>query len=284
MKNSILITALAGLLTFSACSGGYKKTETGLQYKFLKEPGQGRKPRGGDFVLMEYTMHVEDSILVSTYDDPDPHLLELPENPPVQNELMQAILMMGEGDSARFKLNSDSLEIKTGWERPAFVKPGQMLIVTIALHKTLTAKEYQKYQWEDYIAKRKRVLAQFTEYLKKSNKTFTLDSSTGIRYHIEKPGNGLPIVDGQKVSFHVTGKVLGSDIDFLNTYMEGRPMELELGKDYQPPAMQVMPKYLKDGESGIFLVPFDMGYGKSGRYGVPAYANLIFEIKDIRIQ
>jgi len=82
MKNSILITALAGLLTFSACNGGYKKTETGLQYKFLKEPGQGRKPRGGDFVLMEYTMHVEDSILVSTYDDPDPHLLELPENPP----------------------------------------------------------------------------------------------------------------------------------------------------------------------------------------------------------
>jgi FKBP-type peptidyl-prolyl cis-trans isomerase len=61
-------------------------------------------------------------------------------------------------------------------------------------------------------------------------------------------------------------------------------MELELGKDYQPPAMQVMPKYLKDGESGIFLVPFDMGYGKTGRYGVPAYANLIFEIKDIRIQ
>jgi FKBP-type peptidyl-prolyl cis-trans isomerase FkpA len=283
MMNRITVLILIALAA-AACNSGYKKTDTGLQYKFLKEPGKGRKARGGDFVLMEYTMQSGDSLLISTYNDPDLHVLELPEELPLYNELVQAILMMGEGDSARFKLSSDSLEIKTGWERPPFVKPGALLTVTIALKRVMSGKEYQQYTWEDYIEKRQRVLEQFTAYATEKGLTFTVDSTTGIRYHISSPGDGLPIRDGQRISMHITGKVIGGEYDFLNTYMEGRRMELELGKDYQPPALQHMPKYLKDGESGIFLVPFDMGYGKAGRYGVPPYANLVFEIKDIRIQ
>jgi len=281
MKRSILL--LLPLVILAACSG-YDKTESGLRYKFLKEPGKGRKPRGGDVVLMEYTMASGDSVLVSTYSDPDPHVLELPSALPEQNELIQAILMMAENDSARFQISSDSLERRTGWERPAFVAKGSMLTVTIALKKTLSREEFQKYQWEDYMAKRRRVKQQFEAYEKQSGMRFTLDSATGIRYHIFKGGGSIPITDGQRVSMHVSGKVLGMEGDFLNTRMEGRKMELELGKEYQPEAMRHMPEFLKDGESGIFLVPFDMGYGKEGRFGIPPYANLIFEINDIRIQ
>lgn len=279
-----LIPFLTPLLILSACGGGYDKTETGLRYKFLKEPGKGHKPRGGDVVLMEYTMASGDSVLVSTYGDPDPHVLELPSTPPAQNELMQAILMMGEGDSARFLISSDSLEQRTGWERPAFVTKGSDLTVTIALKRTLSKEAFRKYQWEDYMNKRLRIKKQFDDYAAKSGMNFTLDSATGIRYHVFKGGGSIPITDGQRVSMHVTGKVLGMEGDFLNTRMEGRKMELELGKEYKPEAMRYMPKFLKDGESGIFLVPFDMGYGKEGRYGIPPYANLIFEINDIRIQ
>lgn len=275
---------LLPLLGLAACGDGYDKTETGLPYKFLKGPGKGRKPRGGDMVLMEYTLASGDSVLTSTYGDPDLHVLEIPPTPPEQNELMQAILMMGENDSARFLISSDSLEQRTGWERPAFVAKGSMLKVTIALKRTLSKDEYKKYQWDDYIAKRMRVKEQFEAYEKQSGLQFTLDSTTGIRYHIVKGGGSIPIKDGQRVSMDVSGRVLGLEGDFLNTRMEGRRMELEMGKEYQPEAMRHMPKFLKDGESGVFLVPFDMGYGKGGRYGIPPYANLIFEIKDIRIQ
>jgi FKBP-type peptidyl-prolyl cis-trans isomerase len=282
MKRSSLF--LLPLMLFYGCGDGYQETESGLRYQFLHGPGKGRKPRGGDVVLMEYTMASGDSVLVSTYGDPDPHVLELPPTPPEQNELMQAILMMAEQDSARFQLSSDSLELRTGWERPAFVSKGSMLTVTIALKKTLSKEEFRKYQWDDYVSKRKRVLKEFLAYEQKSGKRFTLDSATGIRYHITKGGGSIPILDGQRVNFHVSGQVLGLEGFFLNTQMEGRKMELELGKEYQPEAMRHMPKYLKDGESGLFLVPFDMGYGKTGRYGIPPYANLLFEINDIRIQ
>ncbi|NTW31395.1 MAG: hypothetical protein HGB12_01975 [Bacteroidetes bacterium] len=83
MKKNHLVTLLisASLLTFSSCSDypGYKKSDTGLYYKFHVENDDAQKPEMGDVLTinMSYKLMGKDTFLFNSKDMPETSRLML---------------------------------------------------------------------------------------------------------------------------------------------------------------------------------------------------------------
>jgi FKBP-type peptidyl-prolyl cis-trans isomerase len=108
-------------------------------------------------------------------------------------------------------------------------------------------------------------------------------TNTGIRYLIEKPGDGPKPVDGQKVAVLYVGKLLdGTQFDAAQDpkkafeFRVGREAVIK-GWDQVLPLMQV-------GEKRLVIIPSELGYGSRGQLPkIPRDATLVFEIQLLKI-
>lgn len=102
-------------------------------------------------------------------------------------------------------------------------------------------------------------------------------SDSGLYYVINEPGTGAQPIASSNVT--VAYKGYFTDNSIFDQSEEGTSFSLQ----------QVIPgwtegiTYFKEGGNGILLVPSNLGYGLSGRSGIPGGAVLIFDINLISV-
>jgi FKBP-type peptidyl-prolyl cis-trans isomerase len=276
MKKSILVlTALAGLMLASCQS--FKKGEGGLEYKFFEDKG-GEKAVGGDVLAMDIVVKTDrDSLLASTYD------LGLPQIAPViPDSLVQGgypgdnntiLKMLGEGDSATFKLNLDTMAARTGQPKPDFAD--KYIQFTIKVKKL-----FKKGSLTDV----------------ESNKLQPKKTATGLQYVIKEEGSGANPVVGDTVVLNYTGKLTNEKLFDTNdpelAKKEGKfnpmrpyePLRVRIGHTPVIPGWTEGLQLLKKGGKATLIIPSSLGYGERQQSNeIPPYAPLVFDVEVLDI-
>lgn len=283
----------AGLLLVmmvgSSCNN-YSKTETGLRYKFLKRSENQALPVVGDYLQCHYSItNSDDSVVFSNFGrNPDRILLVAPTHK--GGDIMEALSIMAEGDSAQFLIVADSFFYKTRLETelPSYIKPNTDLKFIIKMEKRLN-----KYQMDSLTnAERLQRLTEESEnikaYVKKKGLVMQMDSSNGlmVQYHAKASADTAKVIhENSRVKFHFIGKLF-DDTEFYNTYTLGQPQIVQMIREqFQPIGMYDMLLKMKAGEKATFILPYDLAFGARGVDGmIPPYSTLVYEINILKVE
>ena len=110
-------------------------------------------------------------------------------------------------------------------------------------------------------------------------------TTSGIRYIIQRQGTGGKPARGRNVSVHYTGRLLNGTV-FDDSRERGRPIEFAVGTGRVIPGWDEMVLDMRTGERRLVIIPPELGYGAQGAGGgaIPPNAFLVFEMELINIR
>ena len=288
MKKHCVIFAWVGLLAmmlFTACTQrypGYKKTQTGLYYKFHSCDVSAIQPKLTDFLKVEMTCYLHDSLYYDWQGSQHEVYTQL-KAPIFSGDLQEAYAMMHVGDSASFYVKADSIAVLYYEQDPTAVglNPEDYFRYEVKLLDVKTAEEFQA-----DIEKMKESLKMqsrkaLEDYIADNNINVTPESSGVYIIPMEK-GKGRCPVKGEKV-----------ELDFSATLLDGQPvgstfdspekLSFVLGEGNTIQGWEEIVPIMHLGERVKAIIPFDLAYGEHSVGEIPAYANLVYDIKLLKI-
>jgi len=282
---SLVLIIVAGLLVLNSCSlfsdyPGYKKTKSGLLYKFYDKK-DSRKAEIGDYITVEMKYKTnEDSLLFDGSGDTFP--LELIE-PVFAGDINEALSLMGKGDSASFIIRADSFLLKNVQltRIPDFIDEKSKIIFNIRMHNVQSLEELEKEKENARTAGLKKEEEMINNYCLTNNIAVTPEIS-GLYYIPVLSGNGIAAAPGKRVSVHYIGKFLDGTV-FDSSYSRGKPIEFDLGRGQVIPGWEEGITKMKKGGKCVLLIPSNLGYG-AGRGQIPPYTPLVFEVELIDVK
>lgn len=305
MKKSILILGLALTVLMGACQR-FEKGEGGLQYRIVEDKGQ-EKAVAGDLLSVEMKVTTDrDSLLSSTYKIGLPQIINIaPDSIPglYAGDYNSIFKMLGEGDSAVFKLDLDTMAAKSMQPKPDFADKYIIFNVRVNRHfkkgeltdsalyaevNTYFEGEIEKLQ----VAEEGKI----NNYIQQNNLE-PLKTASGLQYVIVEEGTGEKPVAGDTVEVNYTGALTNGDVfdtsiqevaESNNIYNAMRPYE---PAKFAIGVRQVIPGWdeglllLPKGSKAKLIIPSELGYGERGdmRGTIPPFAPLVFDIELIDI-
>lgn len=253
-------------------------TASGLYYIPIVE-GTGMTPTEGTWIDIEYNgMLIDGTIFATSYESTaeanniyiedflyGPSRVQLGQIP--MKGLNEGIKLMKVGGIAKFIIPSS---LGLGGDASGDVPGYSTLIYTIELLEAFDdpAEHEQEKIWE---------------YLKESEFENLDSTASGLYYIVEKEGTGPKFRDGDLVSVYYTGQLL-----------DGRDFDSNIGEEaltFMVPGEYIIPgwnegiKLMRDGEYGILIIPYQLGYGEEGRLNefghvmIPPYMTLVYYMK-----
>lgn len=303
MKKSILVLAAAVGLFTTSCQN-FKQGDGGLEYKIVKDEGAAKAVDGDHlFVDMIVTSDRNDSLIQSTYDMGLPQYVNVvPDTIPgnYKGSYSSMFKHLGEGDSAVFRLNLDTMAAKSG--QPKLPIADKYLTFTVKVRKhfkkaelpdSVAHVELDNY-YKELIAGLEKAEAGKIEGYVKSNKLEPKKTQSGLQYVITTEGTGEKPVDGDTVQVNYVGKLIhGKVFDTsikeeaekaklqINPMRTFEPIKFTLGVDPVIPAWTEGLKLLNKGSKATLIIPSNLAYGSNGapQGGIAPYAPLIFDVE-----
>lgn len=304
MKKSILFLAAAGLM--ASCQN-FQKGEGGLEYRYVKE-GSGEKAQAGDVLAFNLIVASDrDSILANTYEMGLPQAQPVPADSMLQNSYPgdpnSILKMLGEGDSAIFRINLDTMAARTGQPKPEFAdKYIQFTFKVEKLFKKGSLTDSAIYAqvnsyFDGEIEKLKTSEeTKISKYVEK-NKLQPKKTASGLQYVIKEEGSGNTPATGDTVVLNYTGALAATDKIFdtnnvdlakknnlhnpMRTY---EPMKVAVGETPVIAGWTEGLKLLNKGTKATLIIPSTIGYGQQGSMGgIPPYAPLVFDLEILDI-
>ncbi|MEJ5054805.1 FKBP-type peptidyl-prolyl cis-trans isomerase [Sphingobacterium sp. MYb382] len=305
MKKSILFLSAAVTLLATAACQNFKKGDGGLEYNIIKDAG-AEKAKAGDLLSVDLIVKSDrkDSLLQSTYDIGLPQIVNIaPDSIPglYAGDYNSMFKFLGEGDSAVFRLNLDTMAAKTGQPKPEFADKFVTFTVKVRKHfKKGNLTDSALYSQIDTYFKGE------IEGLKKAEETklskYVADkklepkkTASGLQYVIKEEGKGNKAVAGDTVVVNYTGTLVsGKVFDTNNAEVAKKENTFSPMRQYEPirfrvghdPVIQGWTEglqLLNKGSKAIFLIPSSLGYGERGGGSIPPYAPLVFEVELVDI-
>jgi FKBP-type peptidyl-prolyl cis-trans isomerase FkpA len=288
MRNLNLFFLLCMALLLGSCNN-YSKTESGLRYKFLKKSTIKDLPEIGEYLQCYYSItNSEDSTILSIFGKtPDRILLSQPTHK--GGDIMEALSIMSEGDSAEFLINADSFYLVTRQELslPGYVKSGTDLRFTIKMDRRLNKYQVDSLVNVEKIARWNEEITNINNYIRKNGLDMSIDSATGLRmqFHTRMPDSAQAVREDRVVQFHFIGKLMDGT-EFYNSYTMGQPQTVRVRREqFQPIGMYEMLIKMKQGEKATFILPYDLAFGAKGAEGmIPPFSTLIYELNILKVE
>jgi len=280
---SILTLTLIATL-FLACSKypGYKKTDSGLYYKFYTKSDDTLKPKINDIMKLYLSYGTKDSLLM---DGKEEFLLQLTE-PQFKGDINEALAMMSKGDSASFIMPADSFFKKiVHMPLPDFIDSTEMLYFNAKMLDFFTQEEFIKRMNEENALKEQQEMANLTEYLK-NNEITIQPTESGLIYVEIKKGTGPQATQGKKVKVHYTGTLLdGTKFDSSYDHPDQQPLEFTIGEHRIIPGFEEGVSLMRKGGKARLIMPSKLAYGsRPAGPNIPAFSTLIFEVELVDVQ
>lgn len=311
MKKSILFLSAATLMVAASCQN-FQKGEGGLEYKIVKDAG-AEKAVSGDLLSVDMTIRSDrkdasgkDSLLNSTYDMGLPQIVNIaPDSIPgmYAGDYNSMFKFLGEGDSAVFRLNLDTMAAKTGQPKPEQIGDSYVTF-TIKVRKhfkkgeltdSALYAEVDSYFQGELEALKTAEEGKINGYVS-SKKLEPSKSATGLQYVIEEEGAGDKASLGDTVVVNYTGQLTnGTVFDTNNEELakkEGlanpmrtyEPIRFSLGNDPVIQGWTEGLQLLSKGGKAKFIIPSSLGYGdRPAGNKIPPYAPLVFDVELVDI-
>jgi len=312
MKKGIVIL-FAATLGLAACNN-YKKGDGGLMYQIHKDGGNA-KIKTGDIVKLNFIQKNErDSVMFSTYDIEQAQVFPVGKKA-YGGDMNDVLFLFGEGDSATFKLNLDTMAKHTGQPKPPTAAKDTYLVFTVKVEKVLTKGtnetdstfnvRAQEFFQKDYLAGVARLKSAEDGKIKKyiaDNSLKTKTTASGLQYVISAPGNAERPVPGDTIMLNYTGKLLtkkadgkesifdssiektAKDAGIYNQLAKYGPRAFVLGSAI--PGFEEGYQLVGKGGKILCIIPSKLGYGEGGQpqAKITPYSPLAFELEVVDIK
>jgi len=286
----LMVFALISQACSSSDIPGYKKTDSGLYYKYhIKE--KGVKAEIGKIITFDLVYSDDDGNILMDTRGGYPSVMELiaSEYP---GDIYEGLSMMAVGDSVSFILNADQF-FKITAKMPdteGFIAEGGKLHLDIKMLKVQTLEEFEK-EYEELMAKQnqendmayQREQATLEQYLK-DNK-ITQDPLPSGLFFIEKTkGSGPKVQAGQEVSVHYTGMFLDGRV-FDSSVERGEPITFPIGRGRVIPGWDEGIMLMNVGGKARLIIPSFLAYGDEGAGNViPPFTTLLFDVEIVGVK
>ena len=312
MKKGIIIL-FAATLGLAACNN-YKKGPGGLMYQIHKDGGKD-KIKEGDIVKLNFIQKNErDSVMFNTFDMEQPQIFPVGKKM-YAGDMNDVLYLFGEGDSATFKLNLDTMAKYSGQPKPPANAKDTYIVFTVKVEKVLAKakgeadstfqKKAQEFFQKDYqadVAKKKGAEAgKITKFIE-DNKLKVQTTASGLKYVITNPGSAEKPVLGDTIMLNYTGKLLTKKADGSERIFDTSVEKVAKDAKIHNPMAQYAPRpftignaipgfdegYQLIGKGGkiTLIIPSNLGYGEGGQpqAGISPFSPLCFEIEIVDIK
>jgi len=287
MKKSIVAVSLVALL-LAACSST-KETKSGFKYNVVRA-GDGKLPAKGQILILNMTFKdSKDSIWSDSRKADYPTMVQKQDSVPQGDAVLEIFQILTKGDSVTFQVKTKDLFEKT-FKSP--IPPGVdttgFFSFEIGVTDVVSEEDARKLQneimaklGEKEAEKQKEQLAIDTvlidNYLKEKA-IVAQKTASGLRYVIEKQGQGDNAKAGQTVrinyiGFLLDGRCFDSSIESAaranNVFNEERkpyePLELVLGYRQVIPGWEEAIMLMNKGSKLTVFIPSGLAYGPRKR-------------------
>lgn len=303
MKNLMKTVALffATALMFTACDPksdieGFKKTKSGLHYKFVQENKGAQQAQPGDVLVVEMKMRLDDSLLFDNSGNPQ-RMFEITE-PMFAGDINEGLQMLHIGDVATFAVEADSMAAR--FPMPPFYKQGvgSKIYYEINLSGIITKESIDKEKADFAAAMEKMreeepaILAKYIE----DNGIKVKPTESGLYIIEKKKGKGPKVENGKAVKVNYTGKLLdgkvfdtsvesvAQDAGIYNPARPYEPLAYVVGEMSLIKGWEEAMSTLSQGSVATIIMPSNLGYGAQGAQVIPPYSPLIFELEVVSVK
>jgi FKBP-type peptidyl-prolyl cis-trans isomerase len=266
----------AAVILLASCGTNYQKTKSGLLFKIVSK-GNGPEIKKGEFLKVHYSQKVNDSVVISSFDNGLPAYPRVDSVGPVYN-VLEVLPGMREGDSAVVVELGDTLE-KRGM-LPPYMKKTDKRTWTIKAVKILKDQDAMqadlKKELDDYQVKQKKI---FESYV--ANKPNLEKTAGGVYIHIKEQGKGARADSGKIISARYKGKFMPSEKVFETNMDDPNkpPLQFPLGYGEVIRGWEEGFRLLNAGAKATMYIPYQLAYNdQAGPGGIP-YQNLIFDVE-----
>jgi FKBP-type peptidyl-prolyl cis-trans isomerase FkpA len=278
MKKFALLLA-AGSFILAACNNkDFKKTESGIEYRFLKDDKESINASAGDVLLSNLRMSIEsnDSLLMETFSTNS--LQYLPYEEP---SLKQIFSLLSKGDSVEFFINADTLFQKTfGMPTPPWIASGERIRFIMAVSDILNQEQLETKNKEQLESMRMEDEQSLKAYLEKQPNVKTTES--GLMYIVVKEGKGKAPKRGDQVSMLYTGYFTNEDV-FDENQSKDEPFKFSVGLGQVIPGWDEGVLLMKEGAQYKFIIPWNLAYGESGSGPIMPFSSLVFDVELLKV-
>jgi len=288
MMQKKLVLVLSVMIAFLSVScnsqfKGYKKTSSGLYYKFYVKT-DSLLPKAGDVVTLGMSYKVGDSMLFNSNEIPQAFQLILQE-PQYAGDIYECIAMMAKGDSAEFAIKADSFFYITAGapSLPSYIDSSSYIYFNIKMKKFQTREEADMEKEAEMEAIRNKEPELIEGYLKANNIT-TQPDEEGLYIIQTKKGTGKKVANGLIILINYTLKFTTGDTLFT-TYTKGELIDFEYGTQFDTKGFNKAIGQMRQGDKATFIVPSSLAFGAEGageRLG--PYTPLVYDIEVVDIK
>ncbi len=258
----------------------FRKTKSGLEYKYIKS-GKGKIfPKVGDVVYFDMTYATANDSVVFNTKSIDPNF-KMRLTPPSHAGgcFEEALMMMRQGDSMVFKIDAENfLKYTHGKVNvPSYVKKGDKFIFRIKLNEIVDGSSYAKQNAELY-----------QYYLDQENsliERYVLDidfprkvTESGLNIFIISKGAGKKPVKGNLVTIDYTAGFIDGSV-FDSTIERKKPFGFVIGNSEVIDGLEEAVMNMNVGNHCLLIIPFRLAYGEEKNGVVAPFSTLVFEIE-----
>ena len=283
MKRNHLLIAVAcfsAMVLVTACTQkfpGYKKTQSGLYYKFHSLNASAPQPKLTDFLKVEMACYLHDSLYYD-WEGTQKDVYSQLKKPIFKGDLQEAYAMMHIGDSASFYVKADSVAKLYYNQDPNVVglKPDDYFRYEIKLLEVKSEEEFRAEIERMKETMRTDSEKAFFEYLKANN--ITDYTASGLFFSKSVVTKGVKPQKGQMARIKFVASFLDGTV-FGNSDQLGEHYDVEVGEGKVLKGLDEGIGMMRVGEKARFVLPYTLAYG-SNPYGfIPAYSNLVFDVE-----
>lgn len=264
--------------------GGWEKTTRGGYFRVTEGKKWDKMPGAGFHIVFQYVLTGPEGDTLVNLAKPgvEQHMM-YPVEP--RNELEDAMQNGAPGSVVEVLIPTDSLKQRISGNLQIMNLPsGENAKFIIRIIKVLNDAQYAGYQNQRFMERLQKENRVIDDFVAKAKKAWVLDSTKFIKYCIENKTAAARFAEGQMVSFHAEVATLDGQL-LINSAPTGKKYLMEIGKNtYNLAAFDQVLQYMAEGESGVFLVTSDYGYGDQGYMNmVKPYTPLMIRITDLTL-
>ncbi|MBR1792417.1 MAG: FKBP-type peptidyl-prolyl cis-trans isomerase [Bacteroidales bacterium] len=305
MKTTVKFFAmmLAGMVLLASCTKsdiqGFKKTKSGLHYKFETIDKKGDKLHMRDVIVGEMVFRMDSTVLFSNVGDPR-RILQITDSIYHDGNIGEGLLMMHKGEKATFAIFADSLfKYYDPRQMPQGYVQGKNMIIyyEVKVDDIVTAAEVQQEQENFYAAMEERQRSEPDEikkYIADNNITVS-PTSDGLYIIVKKKGKGDVVGMGKQVRMDYTGRLLDGTVFDSSEKSVGdaaglqrpsySPLEYTVGKMSLIKGWEKGIEGLPEGSEVQLIMPSSLAYGAQGAGQlIQPYTPLMFDIKILSVK
>jgi len=298
----ILLTATALLIIASVLTScgrgdikGFRKTNSGLNYNFHVKTNSP-KAQLGEIIIGEIWMYAGDELLFTNEGNPMPlfQVGDLMYDGAMKDSLLlEALLMIGVGDSVTFAYNLNMLRENNPhiWGE----RDEDFIFHTIKVERVYTEDEFEIWMAGEQIRAEAEEAAKLAVFISEQGIT-AKPNADGVYVIVERRGTGAQATRGKTIGINYIGRLVDGTV--FDTSFETVAREEGLfapGRPYEPLAFPVgagnvipgMDNALVDmrvGTKARLIIPSNVGYGGHAVPGIPAFSTLIFDIEVVSVR